>query len=106
MNAGGRATNIQFAEADILTEFGNGKTITCFISSTVAGLTAMDFANLDSGSTLYSAAAIDDANKGTWVGTGSITTAMPEAGTALAGALLLLPFGLSARRMLRKQPAA
>ena len=91
--------NIPFAEKDILTEFGNGKSITYLITSTVAGLSSADFARKDSNGTYYAAAAIDDATGKLFVATSGQTSSVPDAGsTAALLALALLGLGGAGRK--------
>jgi len=81
-------------------EFGHGDSVTYFIK----GLTSSSFVvatkngNPD---TYYSAANIDDAPY-SWVAGGNASP-VPEPTTMIAGALLLLPFGASTVRMLRRR---
>jgi len=83
-------------------EFGNGDSVTYFIK----GLSASSFvvATKSNGTpdTYYSAAQIDDGQANTWIA-GGITTPVPEPTTMIAGALLLLPFGASTVRVLRRR---
>jgi len=92
--------DIHFAEADTMTEFGNGKSITYLITSNLAGgVSAADFAKFDASGTYYSAAQIDDTTKGTWVATTGTTQTVPDAAsTATLLGLALLGLG-GCRRM-------
>jgi len=70
--------NMSFAEND-QTELGYGKTITYLITSTVGGLAAADFAQLDASGNYYAEASIDDANKGLYIGaTGYSNNTVPD----------------------------
>ena len=94
--------NIPFAESDAepsgKTEFGNGKSITYLITSSLAGgVTAADFDLKDSSGTYYVAAAIDDAKPGLYVAASGVTSniqQIPDAGsTATLLALGLVGMG-------------
>ena len=95
--------NIPFAEADVLTEFGNGKSITYLITSSLAGgVSAADFDLKDSSGTYVAAAAIDDAQAGTYVGATGVTSniqQIPDAGSTAT----LLALGLLGMGGLRKK---
>lgn len=96
--------NMPFAEHDISTEFGNGKSITYFITSSLGGgVSTADFSLKDSSGTYYAAAAIDDANKGLYVGSTGVTSSIssvPEAAnTATLLGLAMLGLGGFKRKL-------
>ena len=88
-------------------EFGQGDVLSYDITSSLAGgVSVSDFNMTDVTSGLYySVAQVDDAAKNTWIAatnTVSTSTAVPEPATVMAGALLLLPLGVSTLRMIRR----
>lgn len=96
---------IGFDNAPPADRFGQGESISWVISSTGVNLDSTQFLALSAGGGnspdgLYAAAHVQGIGAD---GEGSGWVTVPEPSTYLAAALLLLPFGLSAIRVLRKQ---
>jgi hypothetical protein len=90
-----------FAASD--TQFTLGQTVNFDYTSFVAGDTSTVIVETGANVATSGIAGLNDSGS---VNVGAlVVTAVPEASTVVAGALLLLPFGLSAFRSLRKDKA-